>query len=119
VGEVVVYYIGLGNPFVNDVQMLHKGVRRRTVFLWEPAPEEEWDSGDGSEEDGGNEEESENDEEGGQDEGKEPANPDGFWGTDRTRRVMREQTSIYLNATLSTSTWQHAYPAIHRELARD
>ena len=125
VGEIMVYYLGLGHSFINDLQMLHGGVTRHTAFLWEPEPEEEWDSdGDGDRhEDGGEHEEEESEEESedesDEDDRKKAANPDGFWGTDRTRRVMREQTSIYLDAALSTSTWRHAYPAIHRELARD
>jgi len=130
VGEIVVYYLGLGQPFVNDLQMLHRGITRRTAFLWEPEPEEEWASEEEESEDEGDKEEEDKDEgeeveeeDGGNvgkdDDKKMAANPDGFWGTDRTRRVMREQTSIYLGAALSTSTWRHAYPAIHRELARD
>jgi superfamily II DNA helicase RecQ len=117
VGEVVVYYLGLGRPFVNDLQMLHGGVTRRTAFMWEPEPEEEWDSGSECGEEGACGADSEGEDE--ERSNKEAANPDGFWGTDRTRRVMREQTSRYLHAILSTSTWRHAYPAIHRELARD
>lgn len=118
VGEITVYYLGLGRPFVNDLQMLHNGVTRFTAFMWEPEPEEEWASK------GESEGESTDREESGEEAGrgakkKEAANPDGFWGTDRTRRVMREQTYKYLGASLSTSTWRHAYPAIHRELARD
>lgn len=122
VGEIVVYYLGLGRPFVDDLQMLHSGATRRTAFLWEPEPEEEWDSESDCEDEGEDEDgyggESEDDEGEGHQK-KKAANPDGFWGTDRTRRVMREQTSRYLNATLSISAWRHAYPAIHRELARD
>ncbi|KAI4221646.1 MAG: hypothetical protein L6R40_008618 [Gallowayella cf. fulva] len=120
VGEIVVYFLGLGRPFVNDVQMLHGGFARRTAFMWEPEPEEEWEgesncsdegrSGDGSEEEDVQDDSVRK---------KQAANPDGFWGTDRVRRVMREQTLRHLGSALSTSTWRHAYPAIHRELSRD
>lgn len=110
VGELVVYYLGLGRPFVNDVQMMHNGVARPTAFLWEPAPEEPWVDSDSeasvdTDEDGGDQ--------------KTAANPDGYWGTDRVRRVLREQTSQYMGAAIGTSAWRHAYPAIHREMARD
>lgn len=33
VGEVVVYYLGLGRPFIDDLQMLHNGATRRTAFM--------------------------------------------------------------------------------------
>jgi superfamily II DNA helicase RecQ len=119
VGEIVVYFLGLGRPFVSDLQMLHSGITRRTSFMWEPEPEDEWDneSNSSNEEEGCNETQGEELQD--KSAAKEPANPDGFWGTDRVRRVMREQTLRHLGASLSTSTWRHAYPAIHRELARD
>jgi siroheme synthase (precorrin-2 oxidase/ferrochelatase) len=46
-------------------------------------------------------------------------NPNGYWGTDRIRRVLREQTSRHIAAALNTQSWRHAYPAIHRKLATD
>ncbi|KAE8822992.1 hypothetical protein HRS9122_10467 [Pyrenophora teres f. teres] len=42
VSELVVYFLGLGRPFIDDLQMLHNGVARPTAFLWEPEPEEQW-----------------------------------------------------------------------------
>ncbi|UPX20622.1 uncharacterized protein EKO05_0010850 [Ascochyta rabiei] len=114
VGELVVYFLGLGRPFIDDLQMLHNGVARPTAFIWEPEPEEQW--GDESD----SEESDDRDEYGEADREKaRSANPDRYWGTDRIRRVLRKQTFQYINTALGTRAWQHAYPAIHRELARD
>ncbi|EFQ92823.1 hypothetical protein PTT_10012, partial [Pyrenophora teres f. teres 0-1] len=94
--------------------MLHNGVARPTAFLWEPEPEEQW------EDDSDSEEIDDGDEYGEADcEKAQSANPDGYWGTDRIRRVLREQTFQYMSAALGTRAWRHAYPAIHRELAKD
>ncbi|CAA9960673.1 DNA helicase recq [Pyrenophora teres f. maculata] len=80
----------------DDLQMLHNGVARPTAFLWEPEPEEQW------EDDSDSEEIDDGDEYGEADcEKAQSANPDGYW-----RR-------------LGTRAWRHAYPAIHRELAKD
>ncbi|KAL5370900.1 hypothetical protein DPSP01_014611 [Paraphaeosphaeria sporulosa] len=114
VGELVVYFLGLGWPFVDDLQMLHNNVTHLTAFLWEPAPEEQWEDDSDS---GESDEEDESGNVGG--EKMSSANPDGYWGTDRIRRVLREQTFRYMNAALGTRSWRHAYPAIHRELAED
>lgn len=113
------YFLGLGRPFVDDLQMLHNGVTRPTAFIWEPEPEEAWEE-EGSE-DGDGDPEGESDDGDGNPEGGKAtsANLDGYWGTDRIRRVLREQTSWYMDAALGTRAWRHAYPAIHRELARD
>jgi len=114
VSELVVYFLGLGRPFIDDLQMLHNGVARPTAFIWEPAPEEQW-------EDESDSEESDDGDEYGDADGEKAqcANPDGYWGTDRIRRVLREQTFQYMSAALGTRAWRHAYPAIHRELAKD
>ncbi|UPX14717.1 uncharacterized protein EKO05_0005192 [Ascochyta rabiei] len=114
VGELVVYFLRLGRPFIDDLQMLHNGVARPTAFIWEPELEEQWgDESDSEESDNG-------DKYGEADREKaRSANPDGYWGTDRIRRVLREQTFQYMNTALGTRAWRHAYPAIHRELARD
>ncbi|CAA9963513.1 hypothetical protein PTMSG1_06875 [Pyrenophora teres f. maculata] len=94
--------------------MLHNGVARPTAFLWELEPEEQW------EDDSDSEEIDDGDEYGEADcEKAQSANPDGYWGTDRIRRVLREQTFQYMSAALGTRAWRHAYPAIHRELAKD
>ena len=114
VSELVVYFLGLGRPFINDLQMMHNDVEEPTSFFWEPLPDE-------AEEEDSEQEGDEGDEEGndGQDTKQTPANPDGYWSTDRIRRVLREQTSRYMAAGLTTKSWRHAYPAIHRRLTSD
>jgi hypothetical protein len=111
VSELVVYFLGLGRPFIDDLQMMHYNVEEPTTFIWEPLPDEEEEESD--EEDAHEEEE---DREGTK---AMSANPDGYWGTDRIRRVLREQTSRCMAAALNTQSWRHAYPAIHRKLALD
>jgi superfamily II DNA helicase RecQ len=115
VSELVVYFLGLGRPFIDDLQMLHNGVPCPTAFVWEPEPEEQWEDESGSEESNDGEDDDDDDNR----QRTRPANPDGYWGTDRVRRVLREQTFQYMSAALGTRAWRHAYPAIHRELAKD
>jgi superfamily II DNA helicase RecQ len=128
VGELVVYYLWLIEPFVRILQ----SSRHQMTFspwLWEPAPEEEW----------GDEEEEwadEDDEEGERDLPKvpddrsaearfvqqqstptAPRNCDGFWETNRIRRVMRRESEKRIGVPIGTSDWRQAYPAIHREFA--
>jgi hypothetical protein len=118
VSELVVYFLGLGRPFIDDLQMMHYDVEELTTFLWEPAPDEQ--EGNSEEEDDGNEEGDDADGDSMDEDRKQmPANPDGYWGTDRIRRVLKEQTSRYMAAALGTKAWRHAYPAIHRKLAND
>lgn len=123
VSELVVYFLGLGRPFINALQTLHNGVTRRTAFIWEPEPEEQWGDDSDSDSDGdshsgeGSDEQEDFSQPGHQK--PKPANPDGYWGTDRIRRVLREQTFRHMGAALGTRAWRHAYPAIHRELAKD
>jgi superfamily II DNA helicase RecQ len=141
VSELVVYFLALARPFIVDVQKMHGGVRGCTAFLWEPPPEQqEGDDSEADSEDDGAEgdareyeadqggDETDTSEEGEADdehrrvprtEKRTSANPDGFWGTDRIRRVLREYTSMFMGATLGTRTWRHAYPAIHRNLGTD
>lgn len=111
VSELVVYFLGLGRPFIDDLQMMHHDVEEPTSFLWEPLPDEQEEE---SEEEGDAADEGD-----GEDTKGVPANPDGYWGTDRIRRVLMEQTSRYMAAALNTKSWRHAYPAIHRKLASD
>jgi hypothetical protein len=42
VSEIVVYFLRLRRPFVNDLQMLYNSIARPTAFLWEPTLEEQW-----------------------------------------------------------------------------
>jgi superfamily II DNA helicase RecQ len=116
VSELVVYFLGLAQPFIDDLQGMHNDVPRPTRYIWEPAPEETWASSQSS-----SEESNGSADEGGVLAGEKetPANPDGYWGTDRIRRVLRQHTSAYMKAALGTRSWRHTYPAIHRELAND
>lgn len=114
VSELVVYFLSLGRPFINDLQMLHNHVSSPTAFIWEPAPEKQWE-----EESSSNSRSDSSEDNSSTQEKAESANPDGYWNTDRIRRVLREQTFKYMNAAIGTRAWRHAYPAIHRELARD
>ena len=41
VSKLVVYFLGLGRPFINTLQRLHNRVTKHTSFLWEPKPEEQ------------------------------------------------------------------------------
>lgn len=144
VGELVVYFLALARPFIVDVQRVQCQVRGSTSFLWEPPLERAAESDDSSDDEGlvansddnvdttDNDEDGSASEDGDEDEGggrplpqrptpasarREPStNPDGYWGTDRVRRVLREYTGQFLGATLGTRLWRHAYPAIHREL---
>jgi hypothetical protein len=119
VSELVVYFLGLGRPFVDDLQMMHYDVEESTTFFWEP-PSDRQEKYSEDEDDGEEEQDTEGDAE--RRDGSRtqvPANPDGHWGTDRIRRVLKEQTGRYMAAALSTKAWRHAYPAIHRKLATD
>lgn len=148
VGEIVVYFLALARPFIVDVQKVQCGVCGSTPFLWEPPPERQADAASDDETDGDDEtdrDETERDEtdsrsdsdhvgsddsDTGEDsEVDKPrrsappnapsANPDGYWGTDRVRRVLREYTLEFLGAALGTRLWRHSYPAIHRKLGTD
>lgn len=129
VGELMVYYLWLIDPFVQLLQG-SQGQRSFSPWLWEPAPEEEWED----EED----EWAETEEEDQQAEGsvpdipdhseearfvaresykREARNCDGYWETNRIRRVLRRETNKRIGVAIGTSDWRQAYPAIHREFA--
>jgi hypothetical protein len=120
-----------------------------STFMWEPEPEEEYaeeeyeeeefeeeefqkefpegGSQQGSEEEQeGQEEQEEQDEDGvntdGEKTGREEQtarNVDGFWGTDRVRRVLQKQTGSRIGVRISTAIWRQVYPAIQREWSQD
>ena len=114
VGELVVYYLWLIEPFVRILQS-SRGQMTSSPWLWEPAPEEDW----GDEE----EEWAEEDEgEGEQDLPEVPEdrsaeahfvqqqstqtvarNCDGFWETNRIRRVMRRESEKRIGVPIGTS----------------
>jgi hypothetical protein len=55
VSELVVYFLGLGRPFVDDLQMMHYDVEESTTFFWEPPSDrqEEEEEEDSDKEDDG------------------------------------------------------------------
>lgn len=69
----------------------------------------------------GEAEEEEEDPDQGQAEREEQAarNIDGFWGTDRVRRVLQKQTGSRIGVKISTAIWRQIYPAIQREWSQD
>ncbi|GAB7336613.1 hypothetical protein MBLNU13_g10310t1 [Cladosporium sp. NU13] len=128
VGELVVYYLWLIEPFVRILQS-SRGQMTSSPWFWEPAPEEEW----------GDEEEEWAEEDEGEGEKDLPEMPedqsaearfvrqqstpvvarncDGFWETNRIRRVMRRESQKRIGVPIGTSDWRQAYPEIHREFA--
>jgi len=128
VGELVVYYLWLIEPFVRILQS-SRGQMTASPWLWEPAPEEDW----------GDEEEEWAEEDEGEGEKDLPEVPedrsaearfvqqestpmmarncDGYWETNRIRRVMRRESEKRIGVPIGTSDWRQAYPEIHREFA--
>ena len=121
------------------VQQLQAGCRKRTAFaswMWEPRVEASWDvdedadaaelggdddrerdaAGADPEEDAG-ENDVAPDEAGGVD--REAQSVDGFWDTDRVRRVMYRETASRIGITIGVALWRQAYPAIQREMCRN
>jgi hypothetical protein len=73
---------------------------------------------DGEGEDG---EESSNGEDGsaGQEKQQEAENVDGFWDTNRVRRIMGRETERRIGVKIEVALWRQAYPAIQRELCKN
>jgi hypothetical protein len=135
VGEIVVYYLWLIEPFV---RMLQTAIDREFVpgsWMWEPAPEDEWEE-EGEEEDVEEDEEGAGHPDGGHrhhpDAGAEgrsvdkddaidgdpddiqyvrqtvvppppSRNCDGFWDSDRVRRVLRRETTRQVGVAIGTA----------------
>lgn len=135
VGEIVVYYLWLVEPFVRQLQMMARGQEVFTTFMWQPEPEEEF-AEEGFKEDESEEEDLDEEEEREEEreeeeereaeqeaeiEGEEETakNVDGFWGTDRVRRVLQKQTSMRIGVKISTAIWRQVYPAIQREWSQE
>jgi hypothetical protein len=80
VSELVVYFLGLGRPFVDDLQMMHHEMDKFTTFIWEPPADYEDD--DSEDEDNDVDDGDDGDEERGDGEAEQqrqmPANPDGY-----------------------------------------
>ena len=110
VGELLVYYLWLVEPFVRTLQTATRDRVEWSDFIWEPKNEEGWGEGGGSseeDEDEGDEEESGEEEEGMGREGEgkaQASNVDGFWGTDRVRNTLKRETGKRISASISTST---------------
>ena len=139
VGEIIVFYLWLIRPFERILQGLGQGQDVFSPWMWEPEPEEEWENDEDADDqdegyESGEEAASEAEEQDGWDgfeveEGveetqpamptPEPRNCDGFWNTDRVRRVMRRETAGIVGVPIGISDWRQAYPAIHREFATD
>lgn len=128
VGEVIVYSMWLLEPWVEQLQNMTNGQTDFGPFMWEPEPEKGWkvgeDGDEGLEDDGGNVSGGEQDDEWSDNEmdGPLPAQPrniDGFWDTDRVRRVMQRETRKRIGVGIGVSDWRHAYPAIQREFTTE
>ncbi|KAK1046049.1 hypothetical protein LTR74_018029 [Friedmanniomyces endolithicus] len=139
VGELVVYYLWLVEPFVRHFSLMVQEQEEFGTLLWQPKPDEGWEEDEeaGDAEEGrefsvlgreGADEEVEG-EEWSEDEGRQsttqpqpetpPFNPDGFWDTDRVRRVLYRETESRIGVKIGVGVWRQVYPAIHREFTRD
>jgi hypothetical protein len=77
VSELVVYFLGLRRPFIDDLQIMHYDVEELTTFLWELAPDEQEE--DSEDEDNSEEQESDVNGDGREKNRKQmPANPDRY-----------------------------------------
>lgn len=140
VGEVVVYYMWLIRPFERILQRMAHDQRLFSPWFWEPEPEEEWEEEEEvvDDQDGGYRSDEEErypdpypDELDDGNDGEigevmqqsvprpEPRNCDGFWNTNRVRRVMRRETANLCGVAIGISDWRQVYPAIHREFTTD
>lgn len=127
VSEIVINYLWLIRPFERILQGLAQGQNTFSSLFWEPEPEEEWlendedvddqDEGYESQEeeplnrssqdewdDVGNDEVAEVVQQSVPD--PEPRNCDGFWTTDRVRRVMRRETANLIGVAIGISDWR-------------
>ncbi len=126
IGELVVYSMWLLDPWIDQLQNMVHQQTEYSPFIWEPKPEEDWkdredEDDDKDDHDGG---EGRDDDEWSEDEADKPAPPqaknvDGFWDTDRVRRVMQRETRKRVGVGIGVMDWRHAYPAIQREHTTD
>ena len=127
VGELVVFYLWLVEPFLQHLQQLTRGQVEFSSYLWEPEPEKlanveleadlDYTNEDSSEDgsihwsDGG---------ESGHHEyipphlNLQPLNVDGFWSTNRLKRVMKRECNARVGVAFSPSQWRQVYLAIQR-----
>jgi superfamily II DNA helicase RecQ len=132
VGELVVYYVWLVQPFVEILQMFDRDQQEFGAFIWEPRGNE-GDVDEDEDEDDEDDEDSDDDEDSGGEEGEvgeegeggekdsiqQPTNVDGFWDSGRLRRVLQRETLGRMGVRISISRWRHINKAIIREYSRD
>ena len=147
VGELVVYFMWLVEPFVKVIRATARGETKSTPFMWEPPPKEEWredendveeDLESGSEAGGeaggdadlrglgvGEGEWSEEESVGGRrtrvevPRQEKACNVDGYYNTDRVRNTLRRETRERIGVGIGVSDWRHVYPAIQRKYTTD
>jgi hypothetical protein len=77
VSELVIYFLGLEQPFIDDLQIIHYNIEELTTFLWEPAPDEQ--EKDSKDEDNSEEQKSDVNGDGREENRKQmPTNPDRY-----------------------------------------
>jgi hypothetical protein len=116
VGELVVFYLWLVEPFLQHLQQMTRGQVEFSSHLWEPEPENfatleleadpDHDQGDSSEEESNiwsDSEESRHYEPPPQELALQPLNVDGFWSTNRLKRVMKRECYARIGASFSPS----------------
>jgi superfamily II DNA helicase RecQ len=152
VGELVVFFLWLVEPFLRQLQQLIYGQTAFSSHLWEPEPERSDTLEPELDLDPTNTDSSEDesqdpaftdigeDERDLEDEGKQrgasqqsrapqgrasqgracqpetvqPLNVDGFWSTNRLKRVMKRECNSRIGVEFSPSQWRQVYPAIQR-----
>ncbi|TKA68529.1 hypothetical protein B0A55_10261, partial [Friedmanniomyces simplex] len=142
VGEVMVYYLWLVEPFVPSLQVIARRQCDYCPWMWQPRPEAEWAPGEDAAEEGEREEaaamEEDAAEAGGEDadawsDAEEdwlsgvvpqtieaaPRNVDGFGDPDRVRRVMYRETEARSGVRTGVAMWRNAYPAIQCRFCHD
>ena len=126
IGELVVYSMWLLDPWIRQLQNMVHQQTEYSPFIWEPKPEEDWkdreDEDDEADENDGDESRRRDewsDDETDQPSPPQPKNVDGFWDTDRLRRVMQRETRKRIGVGIGVMDWRHAYPAIQREKTMD
>lgn len=126
VGELVVYSMWLLDPWVRQLQNMVHQQTEYSPFVWEPKPEEDWKDREDEDDEGDENDEDDHraQDEWSDDDADRPAPPtaknvDGFWDTDRLRRVMQRETRKRIGVGIGVMDWRHAYPAIQRENTMD
>ena len=137
VGEIVVAYLWLVEPFIRQLQkalITENKTSDDSPWMWQPRPEEEWainkdeeveelieeeDTAQNSKERAIEKAEEREDKGSKTSQPVEASNVDGFWDTDRVRRVIYRETQSRIGVKIGVALWRQAYPAIQRELTRN